>query len=172
MVDISQFDTTTYEPRGDFEAIPAGTYEAEITESSIQPISKNDDKGDCIVLTWKIRGGSFDGRLIWQRLNLWFKGSEKTPGKVVDIARQQLSEIANACGRPGARSTEDIHYQPCLIRVAVQVDPSGNYPPRNEVKGAKPLGQGQSQQQRPAPQQQSHQQPRQQSASGGGWPRR
>lgn len=173
MVDISGIDTTNFEPRGDFEALPAGTYEAHIEESSLQPISKNADKGDCIVLVWTIRGGPCDGRKVWQRLNLWFNGPEKNPGKVQEIARQQMSEVANACGKPGARSTEDLHHIPCLIRVSVRTDPSGQYAPSNEIKGVKPAGQSQVSAPSRSP---ASPPPRaaapQQAAAGGGWPRR
>lgn len=139
--DIGGYYDENAEPQGDFSPIPAGAYTAEIVESDIEDISKQDtSKGRCLRLTWRITEGEFENRLIWQRLNMWFEGHEKTPGKVRSIANQQFASIRQATGKTVVQNTEELHFIPCSIRVAVETDPSGRYQPRNDVKGVAPIG--------------------------------
>ena len=76
---------------GQFDRLPAGTYKAKVIEAEVVEVSESEDKGRALKLTWQVVDGEFDGRLFWQRILLWFSGSEKTPGKVVEIANQQFA---------------------------------------------------------------------------------
>ena len=170
------FDATQVEPSGDFERLPAGQYEAEIIDSGKEPVSKNDpSKGECLSLTWKIAAGPLEGRLFWQRLNLWFCGAEKTPGKVAEIAQRQLSEICHATGQMNISDSEQLHYRRCLVKYG----PQKKDPDFDEVKSVSALNGTAAP--APATQQASpppfgNQAPPQQAAagapSGGGWKRR
>lgn len=140
MVDIAGGYDTQAAPNADFGPIPAGEYEAEIIESSMEDISRREDKGKCLVLVWKVLNGDFANRQIWQRINLWFSGAEKTPGKVVQIANAEFATVREATGVLAPADTSELHNRPCVLRVALVADPG--YEPKNEVKHAKPIGGG------------------------------
>ena len=140
------FDATQVEPNGDFDPVPAGEYRAMIVDSEITAISEQNDFGKCLNLSWKIDGGPHDGRLVWQRLNLWaenFKSKkpEKSDAQVTqesrDIAQREFSSICHATGKLSVQDSEELHHLPCLIKVTIKTDKTGQYPPKNEVKGIK-----------------------------------
>lgn len=139
MVDISNSYDTNAEPQGDFDPVPAGIYKAEIVESDVQPISKRENKGNALVLTWKIQGGDFDGRLIWQRLNMWGENMGPNTNKVVSIANSQFASVRKATGVENPIDTSELHHRPCVLSVTVKKDPNGQYADQNEIKSVKPL---------------------------------
>lgn len=129
MVDLIQ----QYDPEAEsstFDQVPAGTYECQIIESDREPVSSREDKGDVLKLCWKVTSGEFEGRLIWQRIMLWFNGSEKTPGQVVKIANQQFAGVREATGKKIINSSEELHFIPCFVTVG----PQKNDPNYTEVK--------------------------------------
>lgn len=165
MVDlVNQYDPNA--EASNFDALPNGTYEAEIIDSNREPISKDRPLGDCLNLCWKVVRGEFEGRLFWQRLNLWWEGEEKNPGQVMQIANSQFKSVRDATGVSVPRTSEDLHFRPCLVTYGPQKrDP--NY---SEVKAVKPLAaqpatQQRGQQSRPA---QSSRPPAQGSVQRGG----
>lgn len=136
MADLAGSYDTEAAPNADFGPIPAGEYEAEIIESGKEAISKNDSsKGECLLLVWKITRGDYEGRQVWQRINLWFSGSEKTPGKVVQIANAEFASVREATGVKMPNDSAELHGIPCVIRVAYVAD--AGYAPKNEVKHVK-----------------------------------
>lgn len=130
-----------YDPNAEaqtgYDPLPAGEYTAKIIDSDIEDVSKHSDKGRCLKLTWQIEGGEFDGRLVWQRLNMWGENMGPNTGKVVEIAMSQFSAIRQATGKIHVQDSEELHHIPCAIRLALKTDPSGQYPPQNEVKSVK-----------------------------------
>jgi len=129
------------EPSGDFEPIPAGEYRAKIIESDIEDVSRNHNYGRCLKLTWQIETGPYDSRLVWQRLNMWAEGMTNND-KVVSIAQSQFAAIRQATGKLTPQNSEELHHIPCMIRVKVRTDPSGQYGPSNEVTSVKPVDGG------------------------------
>jgi len=170
MVDLNNQYDPDAESNG-FDTVPAGTYEAEIVESSKEPVSKDKDVGDCLNLCWKIISGDLEGRLFWQRLNLWWTGPEKTPGKVVQIANGQFKDVRDATGVQMPGDSAELHNIPCLVTYG----PQKNDPNYSEVKSVKPLG-GAPARQVASGQQRSTQRPsqsppsQQQRAAGGSMP--
>ncbi|WP_420959333.1 DUF669 domain-containing protein [Brucella sp. IR073] len=136
MVDIAG----SYDPNAEissFDPVPPGEYRAKIIEGDIQPISKRENKGRCLVLTWQIETGNCDGRLVWQRLNLYAENM-KNLDKVINIANSQFAEIRQATGVLAPKNTNEIEHIPCTIRV-VFVN-NDQYGPKNEVKRVMPIG--------------------------------
>jgi beta-mannanase len=125
------------EPSGDFSPIPTDTYRARIEEASIEDISKKDNKGRCLKLTWKVETGPHDGRLVWQRLNMWAENMNNLD-KVISIANSQFAAIRQAVGKTIVNNTDELLQIPCDIYVTV-VESAG-YAPQNEVKSVKPAG--------------------------------
>lgn len=139
MANIAGMYDPNAEPQGDFDPIPAGKYTAEIVESDIVPISKQSEKGNCMALTWKIQGGDYDGRLIWQRLSLWGENMNNLD-KVISIAQSQFASITRATGVEAPQDTTELHHRPCELSVSIRKDPNGQYADQNEVKAVKPVG--------------------------------
>ena len=68
MADLRGFDATQVEPTTNFEPVPAGKYEAVITESEMKPTKSG--SGSYLQLSFQIVDGPFKNRLLWSRLNL------------------------------------------------------------------------------------------------------
>jgi len=135
MVDLVE----QYNPEAEantFETLPDGTYEAQIIESDKVPISKDKDLGDCLSLCWKVTAGELEGRLFWQRLNLWWTGPEKTPGQVVKIANAQFADVRKATGVAIPNDSAELHGIRCMVTYGKQK----NDPNFSEVKSVKALG--------------------------------
>jgi len=133
MVDLVQ----QYDPDaegGKFDDLPAGKYEAQIVESRREPVSQNQDIGECLVLGWQIVGGPFEKRMIWQRLNLWFTGNNF--GQVVQIANSQFADVRKAAGLTLVNDSTELHH----IRCRVTWGPQKKNPQYSEVKGVSALG--------------------------------
>lgn len=136
-VDIGGFYDENAEPSGDFSPIPAGSYYAEIVESEIADISRNNaNMGRCLVLSWKVTRGDLAGRLVWQRINLWPGEDMKNSGKVKEIGNAQFAAIRKATGKTVVQNTDELHFIECAISVKVKADPG--YNPRNEIGGVNP----------------------------------
>lgn len=121
------------------QQLDKGDYKAEIVETKIDAISKNNDVGDCLIMSWKVLEGPKAGQMEFQRLNLFWRGNEKTPGMVARIANGQLNEIVEACGLTGQFNGQDttmLHHRPCWISVA----PQKNNPEYNEIKRVRGVG--------------------------------
>ena len=89
MADLRGFDANQVEPSADFEPIPAGKYEAVITESEMKPTKAG--TGHYLQLTFQVVEGEFKNRLLWARLNL-----DNPNATAVQIARAELSAICRA----------------------------------------------------------------------------
>lgn len=130
MANLSGFNANEVQPSGNFEAIPAGMYQACIVASEMKPTSKG--TGEYLKLTWEILDGEYKGRKLWSQLNL------KNPNATaVQIARGELSAICRATGVLTPNDSEDLHNIPVALTVKVRKDDNGNL--QNEIKGYKPL---------------------------------
>ncbi|TPK59060.1 MULTISPECIES: DUF669 domain-containing protein [unclassified Mesorhizobium] len=136
------------EASGDFDPIPAGDYRAKIIESSIEEISGKENKGRCLKLTWQIETGPYDGRLIWDRLNMWAENMIGKKGddigkdisaKVVGIANSQFAAIREATGKMAPQDSTELHHIACTIKIAVK-PAEGQYSASNVIKSVKPVG--------------------------------
>lgn len=148
MANISGAYDPNAEPGGDLDPIPAGKYKAEITESDVEPISKQNNKGQCLKLVWKVCDGEqFAGRLIWQRLNLWPENMNNQD-KVVSIANGQFASIRKACGVEMPNDSTELHHRPCMV--SVKIKKQEGYNDQNEVSSVAPLNGGSGQSAPPA----------------------
>lgn len=144
MANIAGHYDANAEP-SEFDRIPAGTYRAKIVESEIVEISERQSKGRCLKLTWQFETGTHDGRLFWQRLNMWPSNMDNAD-KVTTIANQQFAAIRQATGKLAPQDSSELHHIPCMITVG----PQKNDPNYDEVKSVKPVS-GSPVQQRSAP---------------------
>jgi hypothetical protein len=156
------FDANTVDPTPAYGTIPPGEYEVMIVESE-QRATKKDD-GSYLSLTLEVQSGEYQGRKLFDRLNL-----DNPNRKAVEIAQRTLSQICHATGVLQVKDSFDLHHHPMIAVVKVRPereDPiSGKfYEASNEIKEYRrvaPLG---SAPQRPAaaappqPRQQARQQ--------------
>jgi hypothetical protein len=128
------FDTSTVAPReNSFSLIPAGRYPAVIEESDIQPLKSGN--GQALVLTFRIVDGEYNGRKIWNRLNI-----RHTNPEAERISQQGLRELCDAIGVTRMQDTVELHNKPMTIRVKIREDKTGQYEPTNEIAGYAALG--------------------------------
>jgi len=122
------FDSTGIDTTNQFDAIPAGDYEAIVTASEMK--STKDGTGQYLELTSEIQSGQYQGRRMWDRINL----VNKNP-KAVEIAQKQLAQLCHATGVLQVQNSEQLHNRPFVMKVAVKNDPERG--PSNEIKGYK-----------------------------------
>jgi hypothetical protein len=143
MVQIAgHYDQNAEPSSGDFDPIPAGEYLAMIEQAEIAEISSRKEKGRCLVLTWKITGEHYAGRLIWQRLNMWAENMNNLD-KVISIANSQFAAVREATGKLNVADTDELLQIPCIIKVKV-VPAKDQYPAKNEVTNVKAVNAGPS----------------------------
>ena len=110
MADLHNFNANHVEPTTEFEAIPAGKYEAIIVDSELKPTKSG--TGHYLQLSFQIQEGDCKGRIIWTRLNL-----DNPNATAVKIARSELSAICHAVGVMEPKDSVDLHNLPMVIDV-------------------------------------------------------
>lgn len=131
------FNTQNVAPRDSFDVLPAGWYNAQVVESSIDP-NKNRN-GQILKLTFEILSEGFRNRKIWVRLNIQNQNQDAER-----ISQQHLREICEAAGLNNGiqRDTAELHNRPLQLKLKIRKDSSGQYEDQNEFAGAKPLQAG------------------------------
>ena len=128
MANLGGFNASEVEPAS-FDAIPAGKYQAVITESEMKETKSG--TGEYLQLTFEIIEGDFKGRKLWARLNL-----SNPNQQAVQIARGELSAICRAVNVLQPGDSVELHNLPLTIAVKVKTDADGEV--RNEIKGYSP----------------------------------
>lgn len=122
-------DLSNDAPLSSRDPLPTGTYLAVITDSTIKPTK--DQTGRYLELTFQVIDGEHKGRLVWDRMGLWYASA-----KAAEIARRSLRSLTDAIGHsPVVKDSATLHNAPVLIDVTLRQDPG--YQPTNEVKGYK-----------------------------------
>jgi len=132
MADLNGFDANTVEPAS-FDVIPAGSYEAVITDSEMKATTTG---GEMLVLSLQILNGEYQNRKVWDRLNL--KNKSDT---AVQIAKGTLSSICRAVGVMTPKDSSELHNKPMLIKIAIQ-PAKGEYGESNTIKSYRPRTEG------------------------------
>ena len=122
------FDASSVEPNVPLEALPPGDYIAQILQSEMRVTKAG--TGQMLWLDMEVLEGPLKNRHLYDQLNLI------NPNPTAEeIAQRTLSAICHAVGKLQVADSEELHFQPLLVRVAVK--PNGY----NEVKGYKPVKQ-------------------------------
>ena len=122
------FDASGIDTTNQFDAIPAGDYEGMVTSSEMK--STKDGTGQYLELTLEIQSGQFQGRRLWDRLNL----TNRNP-KAVEIAQKQLAQLCHATGVLQVSDSQQLHNRPVVIKVSAKADDQRGMV--NEIKGYK-----------------------------------
>lgn len=131
------FDASGVDPQAPIEIIPAGKYLAQIVASEMK--QTKDQSGEYLALTFGIIDGEYDGRKVFDNLNL-VNANPKTS----QIAQSQLSAICHAIGKLNIEDSEQLHFQTMEITVSVELDKRDEGLPveerrrQNRIKGYAP----------------------------------
>ena len=120
------FNANEVEPSVEFEAIPAGKYQAVIVASDMK--TNKAGTGEYLLLEFEIIEGEYQGRKLWTRLNLFNQNAD-----AVRIARADLSAICRAINVMQIVHSADLHNLPLTITVKCRKTPDGDIV--NEIKG-------------------------------------
>jgi len=127
MADLRGFDANQVEPTTDLEPVPAGKYEAVITESEMKPTKAG--TGHYLQLAFQIVEGEYKNRFLWARLNL-----DNQNATAVQIARAELSAICRAVGVMAPNDSTELHNLPLVVHVRCKKrEDTGEI--ANEVRG-------------------------------------
>lgn len=110
MATLNGFDANQVEPTDDFEPIPAGKYNAVITDSEVKETKAG--TGTYLQLAFQVLDGEYRGRMLWSRLNL-----DNPNPTAVKIAQQELSAICRAVGVLTPHDSVELHDLPLVIHV-------------------------------------------------------
>ena len=122
------FNATQVEPNTRPEPIPTGQYPVMIVRSEEKPTKAG--TGSYIELEMQVQGGEFNGRKVYDRLNI------RNPNQqAVDIAYATLSSICHVTGRLHIQDTSQLHGVPFIA--IVKKIPRNDRPEEmtNEVSG-------------------------------------
>ena len=144
------FDANEVEPQQAFDVLPPADYKVQIVQSDMVT-TKNGD-GQYLWLEMDIIDGEYQGRKLWDRLNLMNPNQQAQ-----DIAQKHLSAICHAVGQLSVQDSEELHFKPLIAKVKVEkrkdndenANRIGAYKPVSEQQTAAPA-QGQTKPQQPA----------------------
>ena len=113
-----------------FEPIPAGWYNARITEAEVK--STKAGTGSYIKVRYDITGPTHQGRVIYGNINL------SNPNQQAEqIGIQQLGSLARAIGLEVISDSDQLINRDVQIKLSIKKDTSGQYNDSNDVKGFK-----------------------------------
>ena len=113
-----------------FEPIPAGWYNARITEAEVK--STKAGTGSYIKVRYDITGPTHQGRVIYGNINL------SNPNQQAEqIGIQQLGSLARAIGLDVISDSDQLINREVQIKLSIKKDTSGQYNDSNDVKGFK-----------------------------------
>jgi hypothetical protein len=132
-----QYNPDEVESGNDFSAFEAGEYVAFIEGSDVADLKSG--KGVGLNLKWKLTEGQPNaGRVVFQLINYQHESAQAQL-----IGQQQLKAICEAVGHSGLlEDSEVLHNVECRVRIGVEQDKEKQYPPKNVIKGVKPLEAG------------------------------
>ena len=134
-----QFDASAVEPAAPFELLPPGRYSVQIVQSEMRATRAGN--GQYLWLEMDVIEGPNQGRKIWDQLNL-VNPNQQT----VEIAQRTLSAICHAVGQMQVTDSEQLHFRPMQVTLAVEPDSRDKHLPvheqrkQNKIKGYAPLG--------------------------------
>jgi len=126
------FNTNDQDASQSREPLPAGTYAAHISASSMETASTG---GKFLKLEFTVTTPTFQGRKVWANLNLIHSNPI-----AVTIAKEELTAICEAAGFSGdLNDSSALHNKPLDIVLKV-TPPRGQYDASNDITGYKKTG--------------------------------
>lgn len=110
-----------YSTLDSFSPLPPGEYRVGIMNSELKGTRSG---GNMLSFTYEVMDGDFQGRKVWDRLNLWHSNPV-----TVEIAMRQLKSIATASGYPNPNyipDSSELHGREMRVKLAIRKDDNGN----------------------------------------------
>lgn len=127
----SAFDPEDYDDMDSFDPIPIDTYVLAVIDSEMKDNSAG--TGSYLNLKIAVQEGDFEGRIIWELLNL------DNPSEVaVDIANKKLATLCRAVGVETFDDTDELHDIPFISKVGIKPG-DAQYGPKNIIKSYSPI---------------------------------
>ncbi len=123
------FNASEVEPSAGFEVIPAGKYNAVISDSEMKETRSG--TGKYLQLEFEVIDGEYRNRKLWSRLNL-----ENPNPDAVRMARADLSAICRAVNVLTPKDSLELHNLPLVITVRCRKNQDDEMV--NEIKGYAP----------------------------------
>ncbi len=123
------FNANEVEPSIGFDTIPAGKYQAVITDSEMKDTKSG--TGKYLQLEFEVIEGDYKSRKLWARLNL-----ENANPEAVRMARADLSAICRAVNVIQPRDSVELHNLPLTITVRCRKNQDDEIV--NEIRGFAP----------------------------------
>ena len=125
---------------GSYEPLPAGWYDAAITEAELK--TTKDGGGQYIKVRYDITGPTHQGRVVFGNLNI-----KNASAKAEEIGRQQLGELMRAVGLPRVTDTDQLIGGRLSIKLTIRAGRTdaltgSTYEPSNEVRGYRAIAGG------------------------------
>lgn len=128
------FDSTAVEPDAgrDFEPLPAGVYECEISNSEVKDTKSG--TGCYLSLELTIIGPTGAGRKVWANVTL-----KNANAQAESIGQAQLSALCRAVGIQVLKDSDELFQK--ILKVRLKVTPAKDgYAAKNEVTAYEPVG--------------------------------
>ena len=133
-MDLSGFNADDFSDVDNYSVLPSGTYTAVIVASEYKQTKSG--TGSYLELQLEIIDGQYQGRRVWDRLNL--RNQNQT---AVEIAMRTLASICKAIGIKTPRDSSELHNKPMSVKLVVK-EYNGNE--SNEVKKYMPAERSQA----------------------------
>ena len=126
-MDLNGFNAMNIEPSNSFDPLPADWYKCAIIDTEERQTKKM--TGSYLLLTIEVIEGAYQGRRIFDRLNL------NNPNQTaVEIAQRALASICRSIDVPNPKHSSELRDKPLRVKVAVRPAENG-YDASNDVKG-------------------------------------
>ena len=130
MVALPYTSSSEAYPKTRFEPLPIGSYEAVVVQSELCPTKAGN--GQFVKLMWQItEPGQWCNRTLFSQHNVLNPNPDAEM-----IGRRELQDFATAMGVPEFAETDSLHGKPVVIKVAIELDKNGKFPPKNVITGA------------------------------------
>lgn len=120
------FDSSVVPAREEYTVLPPGPQNLMVVSSEVKTTQKG---GEMIVLEIVVQDGEFQGRKLFERLNI-----KNSNPKAEEIAFRTLSELVKAVGKSTIKDTEELHNKRFVGVLAVE--PAKPYTDKNGVEQA------------------------------------
>lgn len=126
---INQIDVNDIPEQDDFSPLPPDNYVVMITESEMKPTNGKNGAGEMLVLKLEVQEGQFQGRTLFDRLNIVNPNSTTE-----EIAYKALGAICRAVGLAKTPDDSEQLHNKRLV-ATVKVDPAKPYTKTNAETG-------------------------------------
>jgi|SRR5271157_478540 len=143
MVKLNDYNADKVEPTGAFDPLPAGEYVVWIEHGTDMKDNKQ-GTGQYLKLVYSVVEGPYQGRKIFENLNLHFDDVEENEkhAMAVKIANDKLRQICFAVGNHTPRDTEELCEIAFVARVGIKKGNDEFPDPQNKVTKCRALSEG------------------------------